>query len=198
MADNNPAFRAQTDHGFAVTLDAQTLANRYGGLDGLLEPRVGLNMGILSFSLGYLVPLSRGDVTGVPVTVDASTAIEISDGLYAKPRVSVLGPAEFFARDPYMSFATYVTAGAGADLVYDPLAGRKLKPVLSLGATGAYAFGRLVSDIDNYQEPLEGLGFAGNASLALIYKSGWWGMAFETGVSYGGRLVPHLAFSFLW
>lgn len=198
MAGENPAYHTVNINGFTVTIDAKTLANPYGGLNALLEPRVGLTKGIFSFSLGYLVPLSPGDVIGVPISIGASASIGIFDKLYVKPRVSVLGPATFFAGDPYTTYATYATAGAGADLEYDPFTGKKLRPVISLGATAAYAFGRLISDIDNYEEPLDGFGIGGNASLALIYKPAWWGVALESGISYGGRFVPHLGLSFIW
>lgn len=191
------ALRAQ--EGFAATIHVLELRDRYEGFTTILKPQVGMQKGIFCFSIGYLLsPLSAGDLTGVPLCADVSAGINPSKHLFVRPRVSLLGPATFYADDPYESYATFLTAGGGADILYDPFSSWRIKPVLSLGGSAGYAFGRLIAEITQHEEPLKGFGVAANASFSLLYSRESWSTALEARISYGGRLNPGLSFSFLW
>lgn len=199
MAGHDLAYTIRTQDGFSGTLAALLMTDRYGDLEYMIKPEVGLRKGIFSFSLGYLVsPFSPGGVVGVPITADASVRFQPFEHFFLRPRVSLLGPAHFFADDAYESYDLYFTSSGGGDLIYDPFSQAKIKPVISLGGTAGYTFGNLVVDIYPYEEPLEGFGAGGNASLSLLYTQDSWSIALQTGISYGGRLVPQVSLSFLW
>jgi hypothetical protein len=199
MAGQDLAYTVRAQDGFAATIHVVELRDPYEGFTTILKPQVGIRRGIFSFSIGYLLsPLSPGDLTGVPLCADVSAGIRPDNHLFIRPRVSLLGPATFCADDAYESYDLYLSAGGGGDVVYDPFSQSKIKPVISLGGTAGYAFGRLISDINQYEEPLAGFGAAVNASLSLLYSRESWSAALEARISYGGRLNPGLSFSFLW
>jgi hypothetical protein len=199
MAGQDLTNTVRAQDGFSATLAALFMTNRYGALKPIIKPEVGLRKGIFSFSLGYLVsPFSPGGVIGIPITADASVRFQPFEHLFLRPRVSLLGPAHFFAEDAYESYHLYLTIGGGGDVIYDPFSQAKIKPVILLGATAGYTFGNLIVDIYPYEEPLEGFGAGGNAFLALLYNQNSWSIALQTGVSYGGHLIPQVSLSFLW
>jgi len=203
MAGQDAAYAIREQDGFAGSVRVIGLIRSpYEGYATFLKPQVWARKWISSFSLGYLVsPFLVGGVTGIPLTADVSADISLVDNLTVRPRISLLGPARFYAGDAYNTYDLTFTAGGGVDVIYDPFSSWKIKPIISLGGTGAYAFGKLINDIAGYEEPLTGsnaFGAAGNAAIAVIYNKDPWSLALEGRVSYGGQLIPDLAISFLW
>jgi hypothetical protein len=199
VAGQDLACAVMPQDGFTATIQVLELRDRYEWFTTVLKPQIGIRKGLFSCSIGYLLsPFSAGNITGVPFCADISANIKPINHLFIRPRVALLGPATFYAADPYQSYATSFTAGGGADIIYDPFSSWRIRPVFSLGASAGYALGNLVSDIPPHQEPLEGFGAAGDAILAFLYNQDSWSIALQTGASYGGRLVPQVSFSFLW
>lgn len=204
MADENAAYSVHEHEGFVFAGSVRVLELKrspYEGYATFLKPQLGGRWGMFSFSLGFLAsPFLSGGVTGIPISADVSAHLALTEGLWLQPRISLLAPAKFYAADPFYTYDLVFTTGGGADIIYDPFSWR-IRPVISLGGTGAYAFGKLINDIAGYEEPLTGsnaFGAAGNAAIAVIYNKDPWSLALEGRVSYGGQLIPDLAISFLW
>lgn len=202
MAGQDGAYAVHARDGFAGSVRVLGLKRSpYGGYETFLKPQVGGRRGIFSFSVGYLFsPFLSGGVTGIPITADVSANIPLIENLSVRPRISLLAPAKFYAADPFYTYDLVFTAGGGADIIYDPFSWR-IRPVISLGGTGAYTIGNLVDDVAEHTEPLTGsnaFGAAGNAGLVLMYAHQPWSLALEARVSYGGKLIPEVSISFLW
>lgn len=200
MAEPEITYSVHGQTGFGGSIRIVLLKRSpYTGYEVFAQPQVGARVGMFSFSLGFLTsPFLRGGVTGIPVSADAAADIGLADNLSVRPRLSLLGPAFFYAGDPSNAYDLTITAGAGVDLIYTPFDRGKWTPVLSIGGTAAYAVGELVNDLANHREPLAGFGGAGNAALGIAYSPGSWCLGFEAGVSYGGKLIPEGGITFLW
>lgn len=204
MAGENAAYSVHEHEGFVFAGSVRVLELKrspYEGYTTFLKPQLGGRWGMFSFSLGFLAsPFLSGRVTGIPISADVSAHLALTEGLWVQPRISLLAPAKFYAADPFFTYDLVFIAGGGADIIYDPFSWR-IRPVISLGGTGAYTIGNLVDDVAEHTEPLTGsnaFGAAGNAGLVLMYAHQPWSLALEARVSYGGKLIPDLAISFLW
>ncbi len=199
MAGHDLGYSATTQDGFCGSLNTIGINNPYGGIDAIIKPEMGLRKGKFGVSLGYFIsPFSVGTVTGIPITADASYQLRPFERLSFRPRVSLLGPAHFYSGDAFQSYRLDVAAGGGCDVIFDPFSARMIRPAFAIGATAGYAFGDWYSNVTGHEEPLQGLGYAGNAAISLIFNKNSWGMILETKASYGGSFVPEITLSFLW
>jgi hypothetical protein len=199
MAGHDLGYSATAQDGFCGSLNAIGINNPYGGFDAIIKPEVGLRKGKFGVSLGYFIsPFSAGTVTGVPITADASYQLRPFERLSFRPRVSLMGPAHFYSGDPYGSYKLYGAGGGGCDAIYDPFPIWRIRPAFAIGGTAGCAFGDWYSDVTGHEESLQGLGYAGNAAISLIFNKDSWSMILETKASYGGSFVPEITLSFLW
>jgi len=171
----------------------------YQGYTVLAKPAVGMSKGMFSGAVGWLLsPVAPSYLAGTPITADASMRLELLTPLSLRPRISILGPTEFNADDPFESYKVNLSAAGGLDLVYAPFDGARLRPLLSLGATAGYAWGWLVAEAVEHTEPLKGFGAAADASLAVVYAAQRWSLGLEGRLSYGTKPLPRASILFLW
>lgn len=202
LAGDDASLVILDGNGFKASADALIIQNSYGGYAVIVKPSAGIRAGVFTISLGYMLSpgllASNPVVNGVPVTFDAAFLWKPLDKLSVRPHVSLIGPSTFFPADPYSTYKLFVTAGAGAEAVYDPFKGARIRPVGSLGANAGYAFGTFIDQIAHHEEPLDGFGFSANAAIAGIYSMNALNVSLAARVSYGGRLVPDISLSFQW
>ncbi|MBD3286226.1 hypothetical protein GF359_06800 [candidate division WOR-3 bacterium] len=204
--DNLGALAAGIDPSFDVSEKGLTGSVRglllaespYQGYVAFLEPEICIKMKGFSFGIGVLTaPFKTGAVTGLPLTADAATSLNLTENIGIRPRIWLQGPADFYAYSSSNTYDINFSGGGGADIIWSPFSG-SLRPVFSLGGTAAYASGQLVDDLADHTEPLMGFGYAGHASISLLLNRDAWAVSLATRASYGGRLIPEISVSFLW
>ncbi|MBN2379404.1 hypothetical protein JXM67_06340 [candidate division WOR-3 bacterium] len=200
IGGDDPAYLAREETRFSGTLDGLWLVQSpYGGYVTFVKPQARLRIGMFSASIGYLLaPFKAGGVKGLPLSADIAANLPLSERLYVRPRISILGPAVFFASDPSFTYDLAWTGGGGVDLIYDPFDSPKIRAVFSVGGTAAYASGELIDDLAGHEEPLLGFGAAANVSVSLLYLMQTRGASLQVKASYGGKLIPEVSLSFLW
>jgi hypothetical protein len=196
LATENITSCLMENSGLSVSASGILISNPYGGIVFVAEPRCGVRLSSLSLSLSYL--FSPSNLNGLSLSLSASWVFRPLERLYVRPRVSVLGPSTFFPQDIYSTYKLNLTGAAGVDAVYDPFKGAVIRPVGSLGATAGYAWGTIFSSATDHEEPLEGFGYAGTATLGLVYTSKRMSASLEARASYGGRFVPQVTVSVSW
>jgi len=170
----------------------------YEGYVMFLKPRICFKIKGFSFGIGFLTaPFSTGGVTGLPLTADVATSLGFAEKFFLRPRVWLEGPADFYAASSSHTYDINFAGGGGADLIWSPFSS-SFRPIFSLGGSMAYASGRLVDDLADHSEPLEGFGAAGNASISFCLERETWGASLAARASYGGRFIPEISLSFLW
>ncbi|NLI98533.1 hypothetical protein GX441_07740 [bacterium] len=196
LATDNVSSSLMQNNGFSVSASGILISNPYGGIVFVAEPRFAVRLSSLSLSLGYL--FSPSNLNGIPLSLSASWVFRPLERFCVRPRVSVLGPSVFFPEDIYSTYRLNLTGAAGVDAVYDPFKGAVVRPVGSLGATAGYAWGAIYSSATDHEEPLDGFGYAGSATLGLVYSASRMSASLEARASYGGRFIPQVTVSILW